>query len=223
MKTLKIALLSLTNIRLKYSQTHKFRGYIGTLFKEYDLIHNHDPSTGKNIYRYPLIQFKIIDKIPVILAITDKAVKIFADIFMNLDEIDIEGTKIPIMEKDLKIENVVFGFSEETFAYNFLTPWIALNQKNHSKFVNESKEQKKELLKKTLTGNILSLAKGLGLWLEESQKINVTINVKPKFVNLKGEKMTAFTGDFKTNFVVPDFFGVGKSVSRGFGVVRRLV
>lgn len=222
-KILKKAILSLTNVRLKYSQIHKLRGYIGDLFKEYDLIHNHDPETGKNIYRYPLIQFKIIENIPVILAITDDAIKVFVEIFMKLDEINIEGTNIPIYEKDLKIENVEFGFSNETVTYEFLSPWIALNQKNHSKYINENKENQNELLKRMLIGNILSLCKYLGLWLDESQKIKTEINLKHKTVTLKGEKMTAFMGVFKVNFIIPDLFGVGKSVSRGFGVLRRLV
>jgi len=42
-------------------------------------------------------------------------------------------------------------------------------------------------------------------------------------VNLKGKSMTAFTGIFKTNFYLPDYLGIGKSVSRRFGVVRRVI
>ncbi|MCG8642662.1 MAG: DNA repair protein, partial [Desulfobacterales bacterium] len=78
---MKKATLYFNNIRLKPSQVHKFRGYVGNAFSEHDLIHNHDPATGKPIYRYPLIQFKIIENIPCIIALTDMAVEVFTDIF----------------------------------------------------------------------------------------------------------------------------------------------
>jgi len=42
-------------------------------------------------------------------------------------------------------------------------------------------------------------------------------------VNLKGKSMTAFTGIFKTNFYLPDYLGIGKSVSRGFESIRRII
>ena len=42
----------------KYSE--KLRGYIGNKYKEYDILHNHDDN--KFIYRYPLVQYKIINK-----------------------------------------------------------------------------------------------------------------------------------------------------------------
>ena len=41
-------------------------------------------------------------------------------------------------------------------------------------------------------------------------------------VTLKGQKMLGFTGTFKTNFIIPDHLGLGKSVSRGFGVVKKV-
>lgn len=74
---MKKSTLTLNHIRLKPSQIHKLRGYVGNLFNEYDLIHNHNSETGKPIYRYPLVQFKLIDKIPAIIAVTDRAVQIY--------------------------------------------------------------------------------------------------------------------------------------------------
>ena len=89
--------------------------------------------TGNPIYRYPLIQFKLIDKTPAIIAIIDRAVSIFAEIFMKLDKIIIEGTLIPVFEKDLKVEEVEFGYSDEIIMHEFVSPWIGLNQKNFTK------------------------------------------------------------------------------------------
>ena len=168
---MKKATLLLKDIRLKPSHIHKFRGFIGNLFRGYDLLHNHDPVTGKLIYRYPLIQFKLINKIPAIVAITDQAVNIFSEILMKLDKIVIEDTVIPVFEKDLKIEEVVFGYSDEIFMYEFVSSWIGLNQKNFRKYNEAGSYEKNQMLKRIMTGNILSMAKHLDCWLSEDQKI----------------------------------------------------
>jgi len=195
---------------------------VGNEFKEHDLIHNHDEK-GNPIYRYPLIQFKLIEKTPAIIAITDKAVKIFAEIFMKLDRIVIEDTVIPVFEKDLKVEEVEFGYSDEIFMYEFASPWIGLNQKNFKKYNDAGNDEKNEILKKIMTGNILSMAKYLDCRLSQDQKIKIGHKLKEIKVNLKGKSMTAFTGIFKTNFYLPDYLGIGKSVSRGFGTVKVMI
>jgi hypothetical protein len=220
---MKKSTLLLNNVYLKPSQIHKFRGFVGNFFKNHDLVHNHDLKTGKPIYRYPLIQFKLIDKTPAIIAITDSAVKIFAEIFMKLDEIVIEDTVIPVFEKDLKVEEVEFGYSDEIFMYEFVSPWIGLNQSNFKKYNDEGREEKNEMLKRVMTGNVLSMSKYLDCWLSKDQKIKIDHKLKEIKVNLKGKSMTAFNGIFKTNFCLPDYLGIGKSVSRGFGMVRRVI
>ncbi|WP_027353818.1 CRISPR-associated endonuclease Cas6 [Desulfosarcina sp. BuS5] len=219
---MKKSTLLLNNINLRPSQIHKFRGFVGNEFKEHDLIHNHDEK-GNPIYRYPLIQFKLIEKTPAIIAITDKAVNIFAEIFMKLDKIIIEDTVIPVYEKDLKVEEVEFGYSDEIFMYEFASPWIGLNQKNFKKYNDAGNDEKNEILKKVMTGNILSMAKYLDSWLSQDQKIKIAHKLKEIKVNLKGKSMTAFTGIFKTNFCLPDYLGIGKSVSRGFGTVKVMI
>lgn len=39
---------------------------------------------------------------------------------------------------------------------------------------------------------------------------------------LKGTPMMGFIGKFSVNFDIPDYWGIGKSVSRGFGTVKRV-
>ncbi|SDU36767.1 CRISPR-associated endonuclease Cas6 [Desulfobacula phenolica] len=221
---MKKAILYFNNIKLNSSQIHKLRGYVGNVFAEHDLIHNHDSVTGKSIYRYPLIQFKIIDHDPCIIALTEKAVQVFTEIFMTLDEIVIDGRKIPIHEKDLKIETVEFGFSKETFMYEFISPWIGLNQKNFAVYINlKNQKEKNDLLKKIVIGNILSMSKYLDLQLDQNQTINVDLQFQQTKVTLKGKQMIGFKGMFKVNFMIPDYMGLGKSVSRGFGSVKKIL
>ena len=39
---MKKATLSFSNVNLRASQIHKFRGFVGNIFRDHDLIHNHD-------------------------------------------------------------------------------------------------------------------------------------------------------------------------------------
>ncbi len=221
---MKKSILFFNDISLSPSQIHKLRGYIGNLFREYDLIHNHDIETGKPIYRYPLIQFKIINKIPAILALTQRAIQVFTEMFMSLEEIVIDGRQIPLLDKDLSVETCEFGFSGETYMYEFISPWMGLNQKNFKAFASHGTQRKKnELLKRILTGNLLSMSKYLDLQLGIDQRIKTDLQFKEVKANLKGRQMIGFKGIFKTNFMIPDYAGLGKSVSRGYGVVKKIL
>jgi len=219
----KKAILFLNDVKLTPSQIHKFRGFLGNLFKDYDLIHNHDVVTGMPKYRYPLIQFKLINNTPAIVAVTDKAVDVFSEIFLKMDKIVIDGTMIPVFEKGLKIEEVEFSYTSKMFTYEFIAPWIGLNQNNYQKYVGvKTHMEKTEILKRALIGNILSMSKYLDYWLARDQKVNADLQVRERVVNLKANPMIGFTGIFKTNFIIPDDLGIGKSVSRGFGTVKKI-
>ena len=74
------------------------------------------------------------------------------------------------------------------------------------------------MLSKMLVGNLLSMSKGLGYTVPARIEAETTLNsIKTK---LKRVEVIGFIGSFRTNFEIPDFFGIGKSVSRGFGTVE---
>jgi len=220
---IKIGILSFRDLKLTPGELHKFRGYVGNLYRKYDLIHNHR-ADGSTITRYPLIQFKLINKTPSIIAITDKAIEVFSKIFLSMDEVIIDNLKIPIHEKDLKVENCKVGFSNETLVYEFTSKWMALNEKNYKKYRNcTTYDEKNCLLESILIGNIMSLSKGLDIHLNDDQIIKMSLKHKHVRAKLKGIPMSAFTGIFKTNYIVPDYLGLGKSTSRGFGTVKKLL
>lgn len=218
---MKVALLTMKDVRLKESQIHKMRGYIGNLFKEYDLIHNHGED-GKNIFRYPRIQFKTTDNgNPVILAIGDDAIKIFSEIFMKLERIEINDRILRVNEKELAVNNCSFGISESMIEYEFIHPWIAFSQRNYHKYqLVKTIEEEKDLIKSILAGNIISMSKGLGYTVPSHIEVETTVNTQKD--KLKGVDIVGFVGSFRTNFEIPDYFGIGKSVSRGFGTVCRI-
>jgi hypothetical protein len=101
---------------------------------------------------------------------------------------------------------------------------MALNQKNYSIFKKlNTLEEKKALLKRILTGNILSMAKYLGCHLEPDQRIQSDLSFRQLKTTLKGKSMLGFEGVFKTNFHLPDYSALGKSVSRGYGCIKKCI
>ncbi len=208
------------NVKLHSNEIHKFRGYVGSVFRNHDLIHNHDLSSGKHIYRYPLIQFKMVKGKPAIVAFSDPAIQIFTEIFLKLKEVDIGSRSVPIHEKDFNLEEVNFGYLESKVGYQFLSPWIALNQSNFKKYIGMTdQKEKKAMLRRSFIGNVLSMAKGLGHWLKPDQRIVADLSLKQTSTNLKGNSFIGFIGTVSTNFDIPDYAAIGKSISRGYGVL----
>ena len=163
MEEIKIARLRFPEIQIRPSDLHKARGYFGEQFREFDLLHNHDLRTGKSIYRYPAIQFKIADRALSIFSFGEKAIKVFKAIFFRSDRIEIGSKTIAVNEKQLKINEEPFGFRDEAHTYSFVSPWIGLNQKNYSDYLKlNSAKEKEDKLNAILINNIISFCKFAG-------------------------------------------------------------
>ena len=214
-----IAYLTLkTDSKIKIN-ANKLRGYIGNEFKEFPLLHNHY-SNDKHLLTYPLIQYKIINGYPLILGI-DEGAKVLNNISSQIMELDLDK-KYKITEKFLHEKEVDIKPSSEEKQYKFITPWLGLNQNNYQKYNKfESWKDKKNLLNNILVGNLLSMSKGLGIIV--NKRLYAKTHFDEKIVEFKSVKMNAFTGEFKVHYDIPDYFGLGKGVSQGFGCVKQII
>ena len=205
-------------IRLQPRDAHKLRGYFGNIFREHSpLLHNHY-ETGELRYKYPLVQYKVLDRIPTLVAIEEGA-RLLTSLFLNIRELDIDGQKFEVFSKNIESRQVEAGFSDELHQYNFRTLWMALNQDNFKRFLEESKTGRQQMLDKILVGNILSFFKGIDLRLEKEQKLMAKVKVLEKSTRFKEREMMAFEGSFVVNAFLPAYIGLGKGVSRGFGTI----
>lgn len=197
----------------------KLRGFFATEFNNYILLHQH--KGDKFVYSYPLVQYKMISNIPLILSMKE-GVEALKDIYNKYHNIKLGRNSYEIVEKVIKTKEEELGIKNGNINYSFLTPWLALNEKNYEKYQGlGSWIKKKEFLAKILTGNIISMSKGLGYTILELIKIEIGF-LKEVKTSLKGTPMLGFLGTFSVNFAIPDYFGLGKSVSRGFGTVKRI-
>lgn len=213
------AIIQFPEISLKLRDGHKLRGYFAEMFKEKsDLLHNHF-SDGSNIYRYPLVQYKVIDNIPMLVGLEEGG-RLLIKLFLDVREIKIGEYIYVINSKNLTSRQFEVGVTNTLFTYEFHTPWIALNTANYKVYIKLTDHEQKEKLKSILTGNILAFFKGIGYF--ELKNIMLTANIKQINVKFKNQDMIGFKGIFTTNVLLPDLIGLGKSPARGFGTIIKI-
>ncbi|MCU0286675.1 MAG: DNA repair protein [Acidobacteria bacterium] len=218
---IKIGMMNFPDIKIKPSLLHKVRGYFARQFAQYDLLHNHQANSDKVIYRYPAIQFKIHDHLA-IHAYKTEGISILKELFLDSENIIIEDRVLVINSKEIEVKEVEFGENNENYVYEFVTPWIGLNQENYKDFMSlQTNVQRNEKLHAILVNNIISFCKFAGYTVEN--RLVIKSNLKPVDVNLKGTTQIGFTGQFMVNFLLPDLLGLGKSSSRGYGNIMRKI
>ncbi|MDK2841819.1 MAG: hypothetical protein PWQ17_1324 [Anaerophaga sp.] len=213
-------IIKFPNIQLKTRDSHKLRGYFGNLFKEHSpLLHNHYED-GSSRYAYPLVQYKVIDRIPVLIGFQEGA-ELLMSLFLKIREIDIEGQQFPVLAKNIQQTQCILTVNQQLYNYSFKTLWMALNQENFRKYVQLDEKEKKNFLNHQLQNNILSCYKGLSFRVEE--RVMAIAQVEEKQTQFKNQSMLAFSGRFTTNAYLPKWIGIGKAVSRGFGTISQII
>ncbi|HBY57580.1 MAG TPA: hypothetical protein DEG96_06950 [Candidatus Atribacteria bacterium] len=197
---------------------NKLRGYFADKFKEYTLIHHH-LENNKFLYKFPLIQYKVLNGKPQVLGINEGA-EILQKIYEEIEFLKFGDNIYPVKEKQIVFRTEELGITNQINNYKFITPWLALNEENYKKYNSLDSVSRPELLEKILIGNIISMSKSLGYVVEE--KIVAKVKARSTQVSLKSIPMIGFLGTFQVNFHLPDYLGLGKSVSRGFGTIIRL-
>lgn len=189
----------------------QLRGFLAHLFANISEFHHH----SDNSYHYPLIQYKRIDKKLAVIGIGEFADVVF-DKMSNLDHITTQDQKIPLT--NIELQNTIYHPKEVKSKYKFASSWIALNKENYAKYSLLAKKDQRAFLEKILVGNILSMLKGMEIFLDYI--ITVKINsYKSITTTAHQNKFTGFFCDWNSSITIPEYCGLGKSISKGFGVV----
>ena len=217
--------IKLKTLEMTFEGTEEFRGdanqirgFFASKFNEFDQLHNHN--TDRFCYRYPLVQYKVLDRIPLIVGVNEGA-EILKGLFDKFDTVTLPYENFEITERFMSIKKQDFGLTKSIYFYEFLTPWLALNKENEEKFFDAGNpEEQKEILRRTLIGNLLSMSKTFGYTVPDTIKCDVDVEIcRSKY---KTMDFTSFTGGFMANFLIPDIMGIGKGVAKGFGTVRKI-
>ena len=174
----------------------------------------------RNKYLYPRVQVKILNEQIYIVGIKE-GVNPVQSLIDNIRSFNFGNITINIEKYDIEENKDQFTTTEKLLRYKFITPWIALNKSTGGKYRFLTDQEKSLFLNQLLGKNLLFIAKELGFDIKNKIFTKVIVN------NLIPEKIDengwgAFTGEFKTNFLLPSYIGLGNGITRGFGTLFSL-
>lgn len=220
-KTIRTLLVKFDHI-LKPWEVSAFRGAIIEKVGRENILFNHHIDDHKYLYRYPLIQYKSLNQKPSIFCFgegVDEIHKLFAK---NSWEILLKSKKVSLKVDELRLETTGITIAD-TYRYYNIHNWLALNVKNHQEYNSLKYDVDRfEMLEKILIGNILSFAKGIDWQISSEVKVRVSEVIKTYDTKYKSTHLKAFDVSFRSNISLPDFMGLGKGVSHGYGMVRQI-
>lgn len=178
------------------------------------LLHHHDKA-GKSDYSIAQIRYLLLEGIPHIVSFGEGR-RIINEIAL-LKQLVVGNTGYQICGYDFIEDGATVGVCDQLMTYRSRSPWLALNQANNGKFRSLDDAGRKALLNSILIGNCLSILKGLHLRIKARvfSKI-LDYRIIPAGAHIP---MTGIEVHFVSNFLLPDFLGIGKMPSKGFGLM----
>lgn len=218
MKKLKTFLVRFDN-ELQPYQISSFRGAVIEKVGRENILFNHHINDTEYLYDYPLIQYKSISKKSAILCLGDGVDDIYK-LFQFKDwSINIGEKKVNLKIEKLDLNNITLNVWKSKYSYS-INKWLALNTKNFNAYSEmKSLKERCEFLEKIMIGNIISFGKGVEWQIEE--RVEVVISEIKQVIPVRYKKvgLMAFDIDFQCNVFLPNFLGLGKGVSHGFGTI----
>jgi hypothetical protein len=189
--------------------------------RESDLFHNHVDET-KFIYRYPLIQYKVCNRKASLLCLNEATEDIHYLLRQRNFDFRIGSKTINYEIDDVRLKYERIQTWEEDFRYNMLH-WMALNQENYEAFKQkESIVERVSFLEDILMAHLRIFMEGVGATETVPLRASILEIKEEKHIEYKKVFHLCFTVNFKTNLSIPNYAGLGKGVSIGFGIVKKL-
>ena len=208
------------------NEISSFRGaLISKVGIEHEWFHNHnndENSSQRYHYRYPLIQYKRVKGKPM-LVFLDECIEEAQKLFAQADwELNMNGRPYQIKIDNLRVHQFNVQVWEHYFKYS-IRNWLPVTQKDDAEFRQLTRMSDRiAFLERKLGNHIIGFAKGINCQFERRFEVHINDIRRETIVHFKNNKLKAFTIDFETNFFLPNYVGIGKGVSRGFGVVRQM-
>lgn len=181
------------------------------------LLHNHKKDGLR--YGYPLVQYKLQNGHPMIIALGDAIIELNPLLALSVLPLHIGNRDV-----NLKFEKTeCYQYKVEVKdapKYYSICNYIPLTESNVAKYESLlSLTDRICFLENILIGNILSFFKGIGYHAEEKLEVTITDMKPQKSIRYKSVNFQTFDLHFVSNVLLPDRIGLGKSTSIGFGTV----
>lgn len=210
------------DVPLSFSEIAAFRGAIANLVGyEHDLFHQHEQDKGYH-YRYPLIQYKRLHQQAAITGLGKGAEtlqllsdRLPAPIKLGNRSITLDANKdlLRLLLLDLRPKPEVYTISK----------WLALNPENYQLYQQaDGLKEQVGILEKVLASNIIAFASGIGWDIPQPFKVFILSLDDSYPIVYKNTTLMGFSIKFKTDIFLPNYIGLGKGASRGFGIVKEV-
>ncbi|MBA64772.1 MAG: hypothetical protein CMG55_03120 [Candidatus Marinimicrobia bacterium] len=171
-------------------------------------------------YLYPRVQVKILNEQIYIIGLKEGVSPVLS-LIESIETFNFGNITIRIEKYDIEENNNQFITTEKLLRYKFITPWVALNKNTSGKYRFVTDQEKPLFLNKLLGQNLLFLSKELGSDIKSKIYIKIGVdNLIPEKIDENG--WGAFIGEFKTNYLLPSYIGLGNGITRGYGTLFSL-
>ena len=196
----------------------KFRGAIAAhAGHQNELFHNHDNVKGGLHYRYPLIQYQVVDGKATVVGIAEgaEALRDWAETYEGRLQMDGQWHSAPILAQDSEVVEV--GFTENFQTYR-IENWIALNESKYQQWKQCPRMTDQiALFEKAIVGQVMSFARGIDWFLEQRLAAELLEISEPRWRKRSGTKLMVFDATIRLPITLPNGIGIGKGASLGFG------
>lgn len=195
---------------------YQVKGVFMKQYPEEDVIPMLD-GTYRERFLYPRVQVKILNEQIYIVGLSEGVDSILS-LVKRLETLDFGNITFQVHDVDLEEHDDQFRPITKLIRYRFITPWVALNQTTGSRYRFLSNEERVSFLNRLLGQNIVFLSREMGLELEDNVYTKVSLSsLFPKPVD--ENNWGAFSGEFRANFVLPNYLGIGNGITRGYGTI----
>ncbi len=204
--------------RIRQEELPFLRGaVIHALGNDTVLGHNHIGDALR--YAYPLIQYKRIDGCAALVGIGGGVEHVERFMALNHKTMRIGRRSEPFLIASASKEQTLLGLTPDMHCYA-IENYLPFNQINYEQYRQlDSMVERCALIERCLVGNILSFAKGMGVFFDGQVRVALQSMDNGRLYPFKSIKMMGFDIVFKTNAMLPQFVGLGKKVSFGYGTV----
>ncbi len=209
------------NNSIPSTQICAFRAAISRLAGKDNPLFHHHLDNGL-LYRYPLIQFKSTGQQPSIIAL-EEGTEVLQYFFAQKNwTVQIDQTLHQLEVERIDMRQVILQVWNKPLTYR-INNWIALNSVNYKRYLeNPSLASRVRDLERILTAHILSFAEGVQWNIEKKVEVIISHIHAQRWAKFKNVGLLAFDITFSANVSLPEYIGLGKASSIGFGTIHRV-
>ena len=195
---------------------YQVKGVFMRQFPDLEIVPMMD-GTYRDRFLYPRVQVKILNEQVYMIGIHE-GVDPIVELAGRLDILDFGNITFQVFDTEVDVKDDQFRAVDRLIRYRLLTPWVALNQMTGNRYRFLNNMERVGFLNRLLGQNIVFLSREMGVELQDKifTKVNLT-SMFPKPVDERN--WGAFSGEFRTNFLLPNYLGIGNGITRGYGAV----